>query len=178
MANSSSNGRFFTVSELGLSAASATTGVWTLALSAAGVPANTVSLDKAAAATTSVVHIPIPKAPNGRYLEDGPVASFSLFYNVTTADLTTAPAVALYKYTMNTSTGLVVIAAITQTIAFGGIDAVGKVSGAGAAGSHIATCTITTPAALANNESLVSKWTMGEAATSVLDITGLSVTYQ
>lgn len=177
MANSSANSRFFTVPELGLTAESATTGAWLVKFSAAGAPTSAVSLDKAAAATTSVVNIPIPKALNGRYLEDGPITSFSLYYNVTTADLTNAPTVALRKYTMNASTGLVVIAAVTQSLAFGGIDAIGKVSGAAGAGCHIATVTITTPAALLSNESLVASFTMGEAATSVLDITGLQVNY-
>ena len=177
MANSSQNKRFYTPVELGLSAASATTGAWTLAFSAAGAPTSTVSLDKAAAATNSVLHITLPKGSKGNGYEDSPIASFALFYNTTTADHTTAPAVVLRKYTMNTTTGLVVIATVATTLVFSGVDAIGKVSGAAAAGAHIATATITTPAALLDNESLVSTWTMGEAATSVLDITGMQVTY-
>ena len=177
MASSSANKRFFTVSELGLTAASATTGAWTLALSAAGVPAGVVSLDKAAAATNSVIHIPVPKDLKESKQEDGQVASFALVYNVTTADLTTAPSCVLKKFSYSTATGLTATATQTTTIAFTGIDTVGKVSGAAAAGSHIATVSITTPFSLADNESLVATFTMGEAATSVLDITGLQVTY-
>jgi hypothetical protein len=177
MANSSYRLRFFNVLELGLTAANATTGVWTLALSAAGVPASTVSLDKAAAGTTSVIHIPVPRAQKAEAQEDGQATVLKLFYNVTTANLTTAPSVVLNKVSQNTSTGLNTITAITQAITFAGVDAIGKVAGAAAAGSHIAVVTITTPVTLADNETLIATFTMGEAATSVLDITGMSVAY-
>jgi hypothetical protein len=93
--------------------------------------------------------------------------------------LTSAPTVVLQKITEPGAggTGLGAIAAVTQALTFSGIDTIGKVSGAGAAGSHVGVVTITGPAYLSDQESLFATFTMNEAATSVLDIFGIAVTY-
>ena len=176
MANARPNKVSYTAMQLGANVDSATTGVWTMALSAAGTPAGTFTLHKAAAATNSVLHFPIPLSP----LEDARPAIIEVYYLVTTADLTTAPAAVLNKMTYPTSggTGLAALAAVAQTLTFGGIDTIGKVSGAGAAGSHVAIITVTTPSLLADTDGLHLQLTMGEAATSVLDIFGATVTYK
>lgn len=166
--------RMFNPLQLGLTAANATTGVWTLTLSAAAVPAGYVNLHKAAASTTSVVHMRIPPGPKG-----GNVSVIEVFYQVTTANLSSAPTAVLNKYTTpgGALSGLAALAAVTQTLSFAGIDTVGTVAGAAAAGAHIAVITVTTPAALGDYENLALQLTMNEAATSVLDITGMAVTW-
>lgn len=178
--------RTYNAAELGLFPASATTGVWLQKLSS-----GLYSLNKAAAATTSVVNIAVPPSPRGgqptleirtwedKYDWNALIASIEVFYLVSTADLTTAPTVVLSKMTMPAAggTGFVASTAITQTVTYAGVDAVGKANGVGAAGSHIAVVTITSPVAVGDNESLVLTITMGEAATSVLDIFGIGVNY-
>lgn len=161
--------------QLGMTAANATTGVWTLALSAAALPSGYVGLHKAAAATTSVVHFNIPRDPKG-----GRLSVIEVFYQVTTADLSSAPTAVLNKFTLpgGAGTGLAALAAVTQVLTFAGVDAVGIASGAAAAGAHIAVVTVSTPFALADDEVLALKLTMNEAATSVLDITGLALTWE
>jgi hypothetical protein len=163
-----------------MTAANATTGVWTLALSAAGAPAGSITLHKAAAATTSVLHIPIPMAPRGDPNEDAQPSIIEAFYLVTTANLTGAPTAVLNKmsYPGGAGTGLAALAAATQSLTFAGVDGVGTVAGAAAAGSHIAVVTITTPATLADSDDLALQLTMNEAATSVLDFFGITVTYR
>ncbi len=180
MANARTIKRSYGVLELGVNVDTATTGAWTMALSAAGAPAGTLSFHKAAAGTTSVLHIGIPQSPWGGSNDNAQVSIIEFFYLVTTADLTSAPTVVLNKMTYpgGAGTGLAALAAVTQSLTFAGVDSIGKVSGAGAAGSHIAVVTITTPAALTDQQSLHLQLTMGEAAGSVLDVFGISVTYQ
>lgn len=173
--------RSFSIAQLGVFPASATTGVWTEQLST-----GMFSLHKAAAATTSVVSIQIPHGPQGGIggistNQDTNIQLIELFYLVSTADLTSAPTVALNKVTLPgglLGTGFAANATVTQTLTFAGVDTIGKVSGAGAAGSHIAVVTLTTPAVLADTDALILTITMGEAAASVLDIFGVTVTYQ
>ena len=167
MPNASSRKRFFNVAELGLHAGNATTGAWTTDLTA-----NEYTLKKAAAATTSVVNIPVPKAPRGEWQEDGVVKVIKVPYIVTTAALSSAPTAILNKLTFDTTNGDLERAAVTQTLAFSGLDTVGT-----AAGDHSADVTITTPTALADNETYVLSLTMNEAATSVLNICGMQVEY-
>lgn len=176
MANSGALKRSYNAMQLGANVDSATTGAWTMALSAAGVPAGTHTLHKAAAATVSVLHLPIPTS----VIEDARPAIIEVFYLVTTANLTSAPTFVLNKMTYpgGSGTGLAALAAVTQTLTFAGVDAVGTAAGAGAAGSHIAVITITSPSLLQDTDSLHLQLTMNEAATSVLDIFGITVTYK
>lgn len=170
MAASTPLTRFYSDRELGLSPSSATTGVWASQLSS-GI----TSLHKAAAATTSVVNLPIPKSGGGQYNEDKLVSVIKVFYKVATADLTSSPTAVLEKITAPTGTGIVAKTDVAQTVTFGGVEAVdGKTS---TSGDHILIVTVTAPAQLANTDSLVLEVTMGEAATSVLDIFGIQVTY-
>ena len=173
--------RVFNCLQLGMTGANATTGVWTLTLSAAAVPSGYVNLNKAAASTNSVVHFNIPHGPRGGLPtnEDGQVSVIEVFYQVTTANLSSAPTAVLNKYTTpgGTGTGLAALAAVTQSLTFAGVDTVGTVAGAGTAGAHIAVITVTTPFTLADYENLALQLTMNEAATSVLNITGVAVTY-
>src|SRR5687767_1402277 len=135
MANASSRARFFNAADLALTPSNATTGVW-----ASQLASNEYTLHKAAAATTSVVNIPVPRAPMGNYTEDAPVSVIRIGYNVTTAALSSAPTVILNKLTMGASNGQLTRAAVTQTLTFGGLDSVGT-----AVGEHFAIVTITTP---------------------------------
>ena len=175
MANARPNKVSYTAMQLGANVDTATTGVWTMALSAAGTPAGTYTLHKAAAATTSVLHLPVPNPT----IEDGRLALVEVFYLVTTANLTSAPTFVLNKmsYPGGAGTGLVALAAVTQTLTFAGKDTVGTAAGAGAAGSHIAVIQVTTPTLAADTDSYHLQLTMNEAATSVLDIFGLTATY-
>jgi|SRR5687768_3214433 len=167
MANSSARARFYNVAELGLHAGNATTGVWATALAS-----NKYTLRKAAAATTSVVNIPVPKAQQGQYEEDARVATIRIDYTVSTAALSSAPTVILNNLKFDSTNGDLERTAVTQTVTFGGLDAVGT-----AVGDHFALVTVTTPTALTEDESLVVSITMNEAATSVLDLNGIKVTY-
>lgn len=173
--------RNFNCAQLGITAANATTGVWTLALSSAGVPSGMFNLHKAAAASTSVVHITIPHGPRGGLPtnEDGQVSVIEVFYLVTTANLTSAPTAVLNKYSSpgGAGTGLGALAAVTQVLTFAGVDTVGTANGAGASGSHIAVITVSTPFTCNDYENLMLQMTMNEAATSVLDLIGVAVTY-
>ena len=145
------------------------------------VTSGLVSYRKAAAATTSVVQIQIPHAPRGGfpYNEDTAISIIEVFYAVTTAALTSAPTVVLNKQTYpgGTGTGFAATSTIAQSLTFAGVDAVGTAAGAGAAGSHIAVVTVSTLAAALDTESTILTITMNEAATSVLDIFGITVTY-
>jgi hypothetical protein len=164
--------RTYGVAQLGYGALNFTTGTWTSQLAS-----NVYTLHKAAAATTSVTNFAIPPSARGFTQEDYQVSKIEMYYQVTTADLTTAPSAILNNISTSTTTGAITRTAITQAITFSGIDTVGKVSGAGAAGSHIAIVTITTPAVLLDTDTLVLSFTMGEAATSVLDISSFRITY-
>lgn len=167
MASASSRKRSFNAAELGLHAGNATTGAWTTDLTA-----NIYSLKKAAAATTSVVNIPVPKAPKSEWQEDGVPSVIEVNYLVATAALSSAPTAILNKLSRNTSTGAFTRTAVAQALTFTGANTVGT-----AVGAYDAVVTITTPTALADNESLVLSLTMNEAATSVLNINGMTVTF-
>lgn len=171
--------RSYNVLQLGLQAANATTGVWTFALSSAAAPSGAVTLNKAAAATNSVLNLQVPNGINGLRGDDSQVSIIEVFYQVTTANLTSAPTAVINRMTYpgGTGTGLVALATVTQVLSFAGVDTVGTAAGAGATGSHIAVVTISTPFTPADTETLHLKLTMNEAATSVLDIHGMTVTY-
>lgn len=166
--------RSYNAAQLGLQVGNATTGVWATQLSA-GI----YSLHKAAASSTSVVNLPIPHGPRGGLptCEDAQIALIEVFYKVSTANLTSAPTVALNRHTFpgGTGTGTVASTAVTQVLSFAGADGVGT---AFAAPNHIAVVTITTPFVMDDSDSLILTLTMNEAATSVLDIFGITVTYQ
>lgn len=170
MANAKATTRFFSAADLGLTAANATTGVW-----ASQLAANIYSLHKAAAATTSVVNIPIPPSPRSEPNDDAQPSVIKVYYKVATADLSAAPTAVLNQITAPTGTGIVARAAVTQVLSFGGVDAVGTTA---TAGDHIAIVTVTTPATKPDTDAYVLALTMNEAATSVLDIFGAQVTYK
>jgi hypothetical protein len=165
--------RSYSAAQLGLQAGNATTGVWATQLSS-----NIYSLHKAAAATTSVVNLGIPGGPRGGIPtnEDAQVSIIEVFYKVSTANLTSAPTAILNLLTMpgGTGTGIVARSAVTQVLTFAGVDTVGTTS---TNGDHIAVVTITTPFTMLDSDHLNLSLTMNEAATSVLDIFGITVTY-
>ncbi len=174
MAGSTPINRTYGITQLGISFQNASIPGWTM-LYSGGI----ASLHKEATGNTgSVVNLQVPHSPRGGSNEDAQVSVLSVFYLVTTADLTSAPTAALNKVTYPAGTALVASATVTQSLTFGGIDSIGKVNGAGAAGSHTAIVTITTPITLATTDNLYLALTMGEAATSVLDIFGMQVTYR
>jgi len=167
LANSRTRKRNLSVLDLGLTAANSVTGVAALTITG-----GTAKLTKAAAATVSVVNIPVPKQPIDAGFEDGRIASVSVAYSVATAGLTGAPTATLNKQTINATTGAVTTATIAGTLTFVGTNAVGT-----AIGDYIATFTVTAPAATADTDALFLALTMNEAATSVLSINGASVDY-
>ena len=169
MASAKTTKRVFSVAGLGVTAASARTGAWTFALAS-----NIVSLNKAAASTTSVVNIPVPHSPRSEPNDDAQVSIIKVYYKVTTANLTSAPTAVLNQITGPTATGIVARTAVTQVLSFGGVDTVGTTA---TSGDHIAIVTVTTPSSAPDTDSYVLALTMNEAGTSVLDIFGAQVTY-
>ena len=165
MASSRNDKRTYSPAALALTPSNATTGVW-----ASQLASNVYSFHKAAAGTTSVVNISVPKTEDPGS-EDNKIKSIAVQYKVSTANLTSAPTAVLNKITYNAD-GTTTRAAVTQTLAFSGLNAVGT-----AIGDYWATVTITTPAQLADNEDYVLALTMNEAATSVLDINAVQVDY-
>ena len=149
-----------------MSPSNATTGTWTVQLSS-----GKVSLHKAAAATTSVVNIPVKK-DNRPGFEDSLIKSITVSYTVGTAALTSAPTAVLNKNTVSATTGAQTNATVAGTLAFAGTSTNGT-----EIGSFNATFTVTSPAQIADTDSLILTLTMNEAATSVLDITGVKVDY-
>lgn len=166
MANSRPNKRSFSVIELGMSPSNATTGAWTLQLSA-----GKITLNKAAAATTSVVNIPIKKDADAG-AEDKKVASVAFEYSVATAALSAAPTAVLNINTVNPTTGALTSSTVAGTLTFAGTNTVGT-----AVGDYIATFAITTPVQLADTDSAFLTVTMNEAATSVLNLNGVKIDY-
>lgn len=146
----------------------ATTGAWAYQLAA-----NIFSFHKVAAATVSVVNIAIPYDERGGLQQDGNLTAFSVDYAVATANCTSAPTLVLRKLTKNAATGVTTSAVLASTLTFTGTNTVGS-----AIGTYNAVATVTTPAALGDDESLVAEMTMNEAATTVLDIFGATATYQ
>lgn len=161
--------RFLSAADMSFNVQHATTGVWTSQLSS-----NIYSYHKAAAATTSVLNFGIPRSPGMSKSDDNAVAAVRVFYKVTTADLSSAPTAVLNLLTAPTTTGIVARAAVTQALTFGGIDTVGLTA---TAGDHIAIVTLAAPQVMNNNTTLVLALTMNEAATSVLEIFGMQITY-
>lgn len=177
MPNSRTLKRSFNVAHLGVQLQNFTTGAWTTQLSS-----GLVSMHKAAAASTSVLNIPIPHGPRGGLPtnEDGQVSIIEMFYLVSTANLTSAPTAVMNRHTFpgGTGTGFVAVTTTpTATVTFAGVDTVGTANGAGATGSHIMVMTLATPYNFIDTDSLIATVTMNEAATSVLDIFGITVTY-
>lgn len=168
--------RSYGISALGLDPNSATTGVWTTQFSA-----NLISLHKAAAATVSVINIPVPKSPkmpSVAVTELLQIAIIEIFYKVSTANLTSAPTATLIRQNQpgGLGTGLVAVATISQALTFAGGDTVGT---AFATPNHIAVITPTVPLPILDDyDDVMISLTMNEAATSVLDILGITVTYQ
>jgi hypothetical protein len=167
--NASRYTRFLDAADMSLTPSNATTGVW-----ASQLASNIYSFHKAAAATTSVINLPVPRSFGQLKSDDLGPSIIKVYYKVATADLTSAPTAVLNKLQGPATTGIVARAAVTQALTFGGIDTVGQTS---TAGDHIAIVTLAAPLVLQDNESLVLALTMGEAATSVLDIFGMQVTY-
>ena len=171
MPNARTMKRTFCATQLGLQPGNATVGLWATQL-AGGI----YSLHKIAALSTSIVSIPIPHAPRGGLPsnEDASISIIEIFYQVTVAGLTSAPTAVLNRKSCPGGTGSGVVANTTfaQSLTFAGLDSVGI-----AIGSHIAVITPTVPTTLADSEAIVATITMNEAATSVLDIYGITVTY-
>ena len=145
----------------------ATTGVWAYQLAA-----NILSFHKVAAATVSVISVCVPYDERGGLQADGMLSAISYDYTVATANQTGAPTPVLRKLTKNAATGVTTSAVVTTTTAFTGTNTVGS-----AIGTYNCILTVATPAALGDEESLILEITQNEAATTVLDIFGVTATY-
>lgn len=148
------------------------TGTWALDLTS-----NVFSFKHTDGNDTSVVAIPIPKFNGDQIGWQNAPSIIGVTYTLTTADLDAAPTAVLGKKSFNTSTGVTTHSAVTQTLTFAGVDAIGIASGSGAAGTHIAVVTVTTPTQLADNEYLVLELTLNAGASTVLNIQNFYVTY-
>lgn len=162
------NAKFYSVGEAQMHG---TVGTWALDLAS-----NVFSYKHTDGNDTSVVAITIPKGEFGQNVQNAP-SIIKVPYTLTTADLDAAPTAVLNKLTWSSSTGVVTRSAVTQTLTFAGVDTTGTAAGAGAAGTHIAVVTITTPENLGEDEAYVLELTLNAAATTVLNIQGLSVSY-
>lgn len=152
------------VLEAGLTAANVNVGVAALTITA-----GTAKLTKAAAATNSVVNIPVPKFNFEPGSENGRLASAAIAYSVGAAAFTGAPTAVLNKQTVNATTGAVTTSTTAATVAFVGTNTVGT-----AIGDYLVTITVTTPVSLQDNESSYIALTMNEAATSTWSINAVS----
>lgn len=149
-----------------------TTGTWAFATAS-----NITTFDHTDGDDTSILTIPVPKPDFGLGWQNAPSA-INVTYTLTTADLDAAPTAVLNKLSYNSSTGVVTRSAVTQaTIAFGGVDSTGTAAGAGAAGTHIVTVAPATIEALDDTENYVLELTFNAAATTVLKVTTISVSY-
>lgn len=169
MANSGTAGiRTYGVGKLGLTAANATTGAWLLGLSS-----GQWTLSKAAAATTTVLTVPIPTDFPKPGTEDSKIKTIKFAYTVGVAAITTAPSVVLSTQVFAT-TGALTDSTIANTLTFLGSDAAtnGKT-----VASHVGIVTIDTPAAITNLTDLILTITIGEASTTTLQFNGLIIDY-
>jgi len=173
MPNARTLKRSYNVLQLGMTAANSITGVAALS-QASGL----WSLNKAAAATVSVLHVPIPPAPKGGLPtnEDAQLSIVEFFYIVGAANFTSAPTIVLNRQTYpggtGTGTAAVTAGGPAPTLTFAGLDGVGT-----AIGSHIAVATYAAPYNLVDSDSLIAALTMNEAATSTWQFFGLTATY-
>ena len=147
------------------------TGTWALALAS-----NVFTFSHSDADDTSVVAIPIPRYNGGKTWRNSP-SIIKVTYTVVTAALGGAPTAVLDKMSWSSSTGVTTRAAVTQTLTFGGVDAVGTAAGAGAAGTHIAIVTVTTPENLTDADYYILELTLNAEGTTVLKIQNFEVTY-
>ena len=146
----------------------ATVGAWVYT-----VVSNVLGFHKNAAATVSVVHIPVPYDERGGLQQDGMLSEISVDYQVSTNALTSAPTAALRKHTKDPATGITTSASVPGALTFTGTNTVGT-----AIGTYNAKFAVTDPAALGDYESLTLELTMNENAASVLDIRGATCTYR
>lgn len=162
--------KFYAVGE-GISLTDTGTGTWTLALAS-----NVWSFNHTDGDDTSVVAIAIPKANIGPMTQNAP-SIIKVPYTLVTADLDAAPTAVLNKLVWSSSTGVVTRSAVTQTLTFAGVDTTGTAAGSGAAGTHIAVVTVTTPEHLGETETYFLELTFNAGASTALKIQGLEVTY-
>lgn len=138
----------------------ATVGTWAMAASA-----HIWTLDKTAAADTSILHIPVTPLQNSQESAGSKLASIDIQYVVATANLS-AMAAKVYKTTMAAEGDAPASAEIPSTSTFFLTQ-----------DDHKVTISITTPVFIAEDEDVFVELTVNAAATSVIKLQGVSSNY-
>ena len=143
------------------------TGTWT---DAAGNVAGTIVKQKAAAAETSVVNIPIPIPSNSVALKGSYLKSIEIDYEILTAAATSITAT-LNKVTRGADGAVAVVAAVAET------QDLAAATDAADVDQHKLTVTVTTPAWIDNDEEYLLELSCVCALTTVLEFLGAVVNY-
>ncbi len=150
----------------------ATVGTWTIA-----VASNVWSLNKTAAADTSVLHIPLDPISDTDTLKGSKLTSIDFWYTVTTADCTDNTFV-LQKVTLPASGGAVPTVA-TVTTTYDSLHTSTALRKANGATLHKLTLTPTTPVFMSGNDQYYIENTVdcSGAATSVVKLFAVRANY-
>ena len=143
------------------------TGTWT---DAAGNVTGTIVKQKAAAAETSVVNIPIPIPSNSVTLKGSYLKSIEIDYEILTAAATSITAT-LNKVTRGADGAVAVVAAVAET------QDLAAATDAADVDQHKLTVTLTTPAWIDNDEEYLLELSCVCAITTVLEFLGAVVNY-
>ena len=143
------------------------TGTWT---DAAGNVTGTIVKQKAAAAETSVVNIPIPIPSNSVALKGSYLKSIEIDYEILTAAATSITAT-LNKVTRGADGAVAVVAAVAET------QDLAAATDAADVDQHKLTVTLTTPAWIDNDEEYLLELSCVCAITTVLEFLGAVVNY-
>lgn len=143
------------------------TGTWT---DAAGNVTGTIVKQKAAAAETSVVNIPIPIPSNSVALKGSYLKSIEIDYEILTAAATSITAT-LNKVTRGADGAVAVVAAVAET------QDLAAATDAADVDQHKLTVTLTTPAWIDNDEEYLLELSCVCALTTVLEFLGAVVNY-
>ena len=143
------------------------TGTWT---DAAGNVTGTIVKQKAAAAETSVVNIPIPIPSNSVALKGSYLKSIEIDYEILTAAATSITAT-LNKVTRGADGAVAVVAAVAET------QDLAAATDAADVDQHKLTVTVTTPAWIDNDEEYLLELSCVCALTTVLEFLGAVVNY-
>lgn len=143
------------------------------------VASNKVTLNKTAAADTSVLYFEVPRDLHGSGLNSSGISNIKVAYSVATASLSSAPTVVVDEVSCDPTSGVTTRTAVTSTISFTGTNTVGT-----AAGTYQAVIPLdlgynssATGAFLSESDALVVELTFVAAATTVLKVLGVTVTY-
>lgn len=150
-----------------LSAVTTTVGTWAMT-----VASHIWTLNKTAAADTSVLKVPLPLPQNSVGLKGAYLKSVDVWWINATADLTDCSA-EIYRSTLPAQAGT--LATTTQTLTYdtGHLNAAARKTQA----QHLMTLTITTPFWVDNNSEAYLELTVNAAATSAYKLQAVRANY-